>query len=110
MLGGDFDGQIQIIPRTKLSSSEGELPYIVTRKQLPIRLCFAMTVNKSQGQSFDEVAIDLCQPAFVHGQFYVGSSRVRTMRGYSVLQNPESDGTTENVIYEELLLEPPPSN
>ncbi|KAH0608965.1 uncharacterized protein H6S33_001193 [Morchella sextelata] len=61
ILGGDFDGQIKIIPRIKLSTTEEELSFILTRKQLPIRLCFAMTVNKAQGQSLNVVGIDLRQ-------------------------------------------------
>ena len=47
--GGQFDGQFRLLPRIKLTTLEGDLPFILTRKQFPIRLCFAMTVNKSQG-------------------------------------------------------------
>jgi len=53
ILGGTFDGQIRLIPRVKLSSQPGDLPYIITRTQFPVRVCFAMTIYKSQGQSFD---------------------------------------------------------
>ncbi|KAH0611538.1 uncharacterized protein H6S33_010803 [Morchella sextelata] len=86
ILGGDFDGQIKIIPRIKLSTSEGDLPFILTRKQLPIRLCFAMTVNKAQGQSLDVVGVDLRMPSFSHGQLYVALSRVTDVDGLNVLQ------------------------
>jgi len=51
ILGGNFHGQRKLIPRILLASMEGELPFILSRKQFPIRLCFAMTVNKSQGQT-----------------------------------------------------------
>ena len=48
ILGGDFHGTKNLIPRILLATTEGELPFILRRKQFPIKLCFAMTVNKSQ--------------------------------------------------------------
>ena len=47
MLSGSFYGQLQLIPRIKLTSTDRELPFIVSKRQFPIWLCFAMTVNKS---------------------------------------------------------------
>ncbi|GAA0185858.1 hypothetical protein LIER_33146 [Lithospermum erythrorhizon] len=47
------------------------------RRQIPIRLCFAMTINKAQGQTLDFVGIYLKQPVFSHGQLYVALSRAR---------------------------------
>jgi hypothetical protein len=49
IVGGDFDRQLQTVPRTKLTSGEDEMSFILCRKQFPVRLCFAMTINKSQG-------------------------------------------------------------
>jgi ATP-dependent DNA helicase PIF1 len=40
---------IHCIPRITLSTLKGELSFTLTRKQFPVRLCFAMTINKSQG-------------------------------------------------------------
>lgn len=37
-----------------------------------------MTINKSQGQTFDRVGILLRQPVFTHGQLYVAASRVKS--------------------------------
>ena len=45
ILGGSFDGEIRLLPRIKLSTSPEDLPFILLRKQFPIRLCFAMTVT-----------------------------------------------------------------
>ena len=36
--------------------------------QFPIRLCFAMTINKAQGQTLDFVGVYLKEPVFSHGQ------------------------------------------
>ena len=75
-MGGEFNGETRLIPRILLNTTEDELPWIISRKQFPIRLCFAMTVNKSQGQSLDTVGVDLRAPPFTHGQLYVALSRV----------------------------------
>jgi len=37
-----------------------------------------MTINKSQEQTFDKIAIDLRKNIFSHGQLYVAFSRVRS--------------------------------
>jgi ATP-dependent DNA helicase PIF1 len=46
ILSGTFYEQLRLIPRIKLTSIEGELLFIISRKQFLIRLCFAITVNK----------------------------------------------------------------
>ena len=66
--GGDFDGGIHFIPRIDCSTTEGDLPFKLFRRQLPLRLCFAMTINKAQGQTLDTVGVDLRAPVFSHGQ------------------------------------------
>jgi ATP-dependent DNA helicase PIF1 len=43
------------------------LPFKFKRKQFPIRLSFAMTINKAQGH--------LPEPVFSHGQLYMALSR-----------------------------------
>lgn len=90
-----------------MNTTEGELPWIVSRKQFPIRLCFAMTVNKSQGQSLDTVGVDLRSPAFTHGQLYIALLRVTDVSKLCVLFPEQGDGTTTNVVYPEVFLRPP---
>ncbi|GFX10943.1 ATP-dependent DNA helicase [Trichonephila clavipes] len=44
--------------------------------QFPIRLAFAMSINKSQGQTMSICGLDLENPCFSHGQLYAACSRV----------------------------------
>ena len=50
-------------------------------KQVPLRLAWAVTIHKSQGQTYDEVLIDMGRGAFSPGQTYVALSRVRALSG-----------------------------
>lgn len=53
-------------------------------EQLPLKLGYAATVHKAQGQTFDECHLALDMPAFAHGQAYVALSRCRTLEGLSL--------------------------
>jgi hypothetical protein len=57
----------------------------ITRRQFPFRLAFAMTINKSQGQTFDRVGILLRESVFAHGQFYTAISRAISWLTLSIL-------------------------
>ncbi|KAG1179849.1 hypothetical protein G6F70_002138 [Rhizopus microsporus] len=97
------DAPTETIPRFTLSSQEGDMPFMLTRKQFLVKLCFAMTINKPQGQSLKYVGVDRRQPSFMHGKLYVALSRATSLSGISVLL-PEGSNATTNVVYPELLL------
>ncbi|CZT06983.1 uncharacterized protein RAG0_12554 [Rhynchosporium agropyri] len=103
LIGGDFNGELRVLPRIKLTSSDDNLGITLERKQFPVRLSFAMTINKSQGQSFHTVGLDLRLPVFTHGQLYVGISRTSSVAGLSILLPVENQGRTPNVVYPEVL-------
>ena len=63
------------MPRCWLTSSEGELSSVLTRRQSPVTSCFAVSVNRAQGQTLERVGIFLRRPLFSHGQLYVVVSR-----------------------------------
>ncbi len=54
-------------------------------KQLPVRLGWAITIHKSQGQTYDRVLLDTAVSAFAPGQLYVALSRCRTYEGIFML-------------------------
>ena len=61
---------------------EKVLPEVLAEyKQIPLRLAWAVTVHKSQGQTYDEVIIDMGSGAFSSGHTYVALSRVRSLEG-----------------------------
>ena len=103
LLSGRFRGQSRTIPRIKLEAGESKLSFSLCRKQFPVRVCFAMTINKSQGQSFNIVGVDLRTPVFTHGQFYVAMSRTSSTEGLHVLIPGDRARKTSNIVYPEVL-------
>jgi hypothetical protein len=105
IISGDrrFAGKKVFIPRITLEPSAEDLPLPLRRRQFPVRLAFAMTVNKSQGQSLQHVGLNLESPVFSHGQLYVGLSRCTSGERIKVLFNEDNNGRTPNIVYKEAL-------
>lgn len=52
---------------------------IGTFEQIPLKLGYAISIHKSQGLTFEDLAIDTGRGAFAHGQFYVSISRIKDL-------------------------------
>jgi hypothetical protein len=109
----DQEPTISYLPRIN-STPTDQYPFPFKRKQFPILPAFAMTINKSQGGTFDKVGIDLSTHVFSHGQLYVALSRVRSFNSLRILL-PPGETTICNHVYQQILNGthnnvPPPPN
>ncbi|XP_076938438.1 uncharacterized protein LOC143606610 [Bidens hawaiensis] len=108
IMTGKFIGRRVYIPKISLTHKDKELPFEFKRKQFPLRLCYAMTINKSQGQSLDKIGIYLPNPVFTHGQLYVALSRAITPNSIKIVIVPHDNddpATTKNIVYSDFLKE-----
>ncbi|PRQ31839.1 putative DNA helicase [Rosa chinensis] len=106
ILTGNNTGKKIFIPRIVLTATENKWPFIFQRHQFPVRPCYAMTINKSQGHSLNQVGIYFPEPVFTHGQFYVALSRVTSINGLKILINNSDDipnKYTKNIVYKDVL-------
>ena len=105
IITGTNIGSKVFIPRIILSPLESKWPFILKRRQFPISVSFAMTINKSQGQSLNRVGLFLPQPVFTHGQLYVAISRVTNRNGFKILIVNDKNRTqflAKNIVYKEI--------
>lgn len=110
---GQHAGKRVFLPRIPLCPSDDEMfPFRFKRKQFPVRLSFAMTINKAQGQTIPNVGVYLPEPVFSHGQLYVALSRATSRRNMKILTVPDKKkegqsnsiaNNTKNIVYKEVL-------
>ena len=118
VLTGRAAGQRIYIPRIPMAPKTAELPFVLVRRQFPVRLAWAMTINKAQGQSLEEAGLALVDPVFSHGQLYVAMSRVGGFGSLKVwIKDGDRQGTfhsnlqipngtyTSNIVWKEVLLD-----
>jgi ATP-dependent exoDNAse (exonuclease V) alpha subunit len=89
-------------------SSSDELLFEFQRTQFPLQLAFAITINKSQGKTLDNVGLALDQSVFSHGQLYVTLSRVTNYVNLHITVpntlEARQEGRLTNIAYREVFL------
>ncbi len=104
---GKGAGNVAFIPRIKFISDNSGLPFTFAKKQFPLQLAYAMTINKSQGQTLSHVGLHLTDEVYSHGQLYVAFSPAKAPANIKVLLPDTMHGRIglmRNVVYEEALL------
>ena len=99
--------RLVLIPRITFIPKVKEYPFEWQRRQFPVRVAFATSINKSQGQTFKNVGIWLRGQAFSHGQLYVAYSRVSSpdQLKFAIMQDSnQKELTAKNIMFHEVLL------
>ena len=99
--------RVVLIPRITFIPKINEYPFEWQRRQFPVRPAFAMTINKSQGQTLKCAGVWLRGDVFTHGQLYVACSRVSNPENlhFALMKNSSQNNlTAENVVFREVLL------
>ena len=97
---GPYKNTTILLPRILLIPSDSDLPFQFRRLHFPCKPCFAMTINKAQGQTFKAIGVDLSVPCFSHGQLYVAAYRTGNADKLTILAPNKQ---TRNVVYPEAL-------
>jgi hypothetical protein len=100
--GNNVDKHV-FIPRIIMSFSGTDWPLVLHRRQFPVWVAFAMTINKSQSQTLNNVGVYLSSPIFSHGQLYVAISLVTSNANIKIFSSQGPDRYMRNVVYREVL-------
>lgn len=94
IINRQFKGENVLLPRIPMIPSDSPIQF--KRLQFPIRLAFAMTINKAQGQTMTIYGLDLENSCFCHGQLYVACSRVGKPQNLFIYTE---NGETRNIVH-----------
>ncbi|KAL8534666.1 hypothetical protein ACS0TY_010627 [Phlomoides rotata] len=105
VLTGSISGELAFIPGLSLTPSDPRLSFKFQMRQFPLIVSYAMSINKSQGQSFAHVGVFLKKPVFSHGQLYVAVSRISNRSGLKIMLcygDSVDENKTKNVVFYEV--------
>jgi ATP-dependent DNA helicase PIF1 len=84
--GNNVDKRV-FIPRIIMSPSGTDWPFVLCRRQFLVRVAFAMTINKNQGKTLNNVGVYLPSPIYSHGQLNVAISRVTSSANIKIFND-----------------------
>ena len=96
----DRDFQKWRCPHPRIPMIPTDMLFQFKRLRFPIRLAFAITINKAQGQSLELYGLYLHTDCFSHGQLFVAWSRVGDPENLFIYTET---GTTKNIVYPQVL-------
>ena len=96
--------RVVLIPRITFIPKVNEYPFEWQRRQFPVRPAFAITINKSQGQTLKFAGIWLRGQVFTHGQLYVACSRVGAPNNLKFALMQDQNNKADNIVFKEVLL------
>jgi ATP-dependent exoDNAse (exonuclease V) alpha subunit len=96
-------GKRVFIPCIIMSPSRTDWPFVLRHRQFPIRVAFVMTINKNQGQAWNNIGVYLLFAVYSHGQLYVAISRVTSSANIKIFSSQGPNGYMRNVVYKEVL-------
>ena len=90
-----------LIPRIRFIPLAESWPEDWHRIQFPVKVAFAFTINKSQGQTMQTAGLFLRPEVFTHGQLYVAISRVRSPEHLKIAL---VDDYVNNIVFKDVLI------
>lgn len=101
-----------ILPRIPMRYGGESFPFELTRLQFPLKIAFALTINRAQGQSAKKCGVLLPKNVWTHGQIYVAFSKcgnpecIFVWAEQSQFEEYKLDKTkkyVKNVVYREVI-------
>ena len=95
-------GHVVLIPRICLTLTNTKLPFVLERHQFKVKVCYAMTINRSQGQTLSNAGNYPKKPVFTDAcmlLFHMSPQRDLEI----LIEHMNGEWTHEtNIVYHEI--------